>query len=108
MSKIYFSARELAEMNLPGFPTSKQGVLRRAKTENWHSVPRPGRGGGRVYPVSVFSQHIQEIIAQGHRGKIDRTNKVLNALTGLSIREAIDLLDQAKEAVLATKVGLND
>lgn len=108
MTDIHFNAREIAEMLLPDFPTSERAILCKAKRENWPSVPRPGRGGGCMYPISIFPQNIQDIIAQGHRGKIDRTNKVLNALTGLSVREAIDLLDHAKESILATKVKLND
>lgn len=105
MTELYFNARELAEMELPGFPATKMNIIQRAKKENWPSVPRPGRGGGRMYPISIFPQHIQEIIISGHRGKQDRMNKIMNVLTGLSIRESLDLIDQAKESILATKVG---
>lgn len=60
----WFSAAELAEMNLPGLATTKPGVLLIAKREDWAARldgegaaccrKRAGRGGGLEYHVSLL------------------------------------------------------
>jgi putative transposase len=50
--KTHYTAKELA--GLPGLPATESAVIRRAKAENWLSVKRAGRGGGREYPISAL------------------------------------------------------
>lgn len=61
----WFSAGELAGMGLPGLPSTKAGVLKRAEAEGWDrrsgaSGPlcrkRKGRGGGVEYHVSLLPE----------------------------------------------------
>ena len=47
--KRWYSATELAALKLPGIPTTKRGIHRRAVRENWRWRPRRRRGGGREY-----------------------------------------------------------
>ncbi len=56
MTELYFTARELAEMELQDFPATIKGLIKRASIENWPFIERQGRGGGRMYPISVFKQ----------------------------------------------------
>ncbi|WP_300335575.1 transposase family protein [Accumulibacter sp.] len=47
--KTHYSARELAAMNLAGYPIAKKNWLALAAREEWESRPRAGRGGGFEY-----------------------------------------------------------
>ena len=63
-SAPWFSAAELAELDLPGLPGDKRSITRRAQDERWHSRadaqgdllvrPRKGRGGGNEFHASVL------------------------------------------------------
>jgi len=52
--KAWWTAREWAEMRLPGLPVTESALIRRAKRENWPHRPRAGSGGGREYHVKVL------------------------------------------------------
>lgn len=62
--KFWFTAAELAELNLPGLPASKRKVNERAAKECWAlqadaegqplGRPRQARGGGTEYHISVL------------------------------------------------------
>lgn len=56
MVDLYFTARELATMALPGCAATEQNINARARSENWPYIDRQGRGGGRMYPISVFKE----------------------------------------------------
>lgn len=63
-ARAYYTAQELADLALPGLPTGKSAVIKKAKRENWKSRPREGRGGGREYPLSALPQAVRIFIAQ--------------------------------------------
>jgi hypothetical protein len=48
--KDWYSAKELA--GIKGMPGTVQGVIMKARKENWQSRPRQGKGGGREYHIS--------------------------------------------------------
>ena len=60
----WFSAAELADLALPGIPSTKAGVLKMAAREGWEAAAEPvrgaltrkrkGRGGGLEYHVSLL------------------------------------------------------
>lgn len=56
--KEWYTAAELAEMNLPGLPTTKRGVNMMAQG-SWKSRPRKGRGGGAEYHFSSLPATVQ-------------------------------------------------
>ncbi len=47
----FFTAIEYVEMQLPGLPKTKSGVIRKAKKEHWIRHRREGRGGGWEYSL---------------------------------------------------------
>lgn len=63
-AREWFTAAELAELALPGLPTDKRSLNRRARDENWHlkvdsqgeplARPRSGRGGGIEYHLNLL------------------------------------------------------
>lgn len=65
MTGLWFTARELAEMELPGLPATRRGVNKQATREAWSSRDRRGRGGGREYHYTVLPEAARaEIIRQ--------------------------------------------
>ncbi|GFO67918.1 transposase [Geomonas limicola] len=64
----HYTAKELA--GLPGLPGTEQAVNYRARKEGWPSEKRPGKGGGRVYPLSCLPKttrdHLQGGMIEAH------------------------------------------
>ncbi|MBI1386650.1 MAG: DDE-type integrase/transposase/recombinase [Rhizobiales bacterium] len=54
MTERWFTARELAELAVPGLPKTRMGIQKQADRDDWPWRPRSGRGGGREYPVSAL------------------------------------------------------
>lgn len=52
----WFTAREIAAMNMKGLPTTERGVQSRATREEWPSRKRKGRGGGREYFLTAVKE----------------------------------------------------
>jgi putative transposase len=62
----WFTAAQLAELNLPGLAASKRGILDTAEREGWAGMtdldgvklarPRKGRGGGTEYHLSLLPE----------------------------------------------------
>lgn len=46
------TAKEYAELNLPGLPSTESGMVRRIQREGWEAQQRLGRGGGYEYHIS--------------------------------------------------------
>lgn len=75
----FFTAIEYAEMQLPGLPTTKSGVIRRAKKEHWKGRPRPGRGGGWVYSTeSLPAEARMALIERSMNSSKPETNEALS------------------------------
>lgn len=60
----YASAQELADAALPGLPTTKRSINRRAETDGWQYIDRVGRGGGRLYRVADLPIEAQQALLQ--------------------------------------------
>ncbi len=63
--KMFFSAQELAELELQGLPHTKRRVNTRAKKESWEFQARKGNGGGREYNIKSLPIEVQnEIVSK--------------------------------------------
>lgn len=66
--KEWFAAAELVDLGLPGLPTTKQGLLKRANAERWHSRSMYGIGGARFefhfssLPRRAFEALLERIV----------------------------------------------
>jgi putative transposase len=56
LSGGHISAKALADLRLPGLPTTVAGIWKRAEGEGWSFVERPDRGGGRLYDISSLPE----------------------------------------------------
>jgi putative transposase len=65
--KEWYSAAELAGLGLPGFPSTKKGVLQLVDREKWPSKKREGKGGGSEYQPS---KAIKKLISEKTLGAI--------------------------------------
>lgn len=66
--KSHLSASSLAEIRIPGFPHTKQGINKIAKTENWPFRTVKGKGGmTREYAVDKLPPHRRDAIRCWHK-----------------------------------------
>lgn len=66
MIKTAYTARELAEMKLPGFPETRENMTRLATRCAWDSSPRQGAGGGREFMFATLPPALQQAIMAHH------------------------------------------
>ncbi|PHR52922.1 MAG: hypothetical protein COA47_17415 [Robiginitomaculum sp.] len=74
----FYTAAEIADLKLPGVPSTPQSVTRKAKTENWHDQKnmagaplvrhRSGRGGGFEYHYVLLPGNAQAALI--HRARV--------------------------------------
>lgn len=62
--KLFYSAKELSEMNLHGLPSTVQNITATANRNNWNKQERQGRGGGYEYEVASMPPEIQQQIRE--------------------------------------------
>ena len=108
MSKIYFSAQELAEMELPGLPTNSIEIIKKAKQENWTSSHRPDRDGGYKFSVTDLPQYVQDAITTTGCKEHEHVLRVLSALSGLPIQRAFYVLERVKATITETEAEKHD
>lgn len=68
----YLSARELADLQLPDLPQTERAWRARGTAENWPSIARPGRGGGRLYLVDDLPADIRATVLSALGAKLRR------------------------------------
>lgn len=59
MIREWYTARELAELALPGMPRTQQGFDYLIKKKSWHHKDRQGRGGGKEYHIRNLPEAAQ-------------------------------------------------
>lgn len=60
VKSLWLSARELADMRLPGLPADRAGILRKARLEAWPKQEATRRGQVvQLFPVDVLPQQAQ-------------------------------------------------
>ncbi|SDO77171.1 Mu DNA-binding domain-containing protein [Rhodoferax sp. OV413] len=75
---MWISAPDLA--GLPGMPSDKTTVLRRAKAERWTARPRTGRGRtGCEYLITNLPEATQQALAAGAAGAVKPTVRAIEA-----------------------------
>ncbi len=60
--KQWFTAKEFADANLPGLPSTERAIQMRAKREKWEAQQRMGRGGGCEYHISNLSYEARKAL----------------------------------------------
>lgn len=65
-----YSAEELAQLKLPGYPASRKGWYDRARRENWEIREEPGKGPGGVRQVFVPPPNVIQLINDTQRANM--------------------------------------
>lgn len=90
---LRFSCAELAEMNLPGLPTTRQGWIDLVQREHWPFIEQKSRGRHGTTKKYQPPQHILELI---HKYR-DEHPDILTKTKGIPEKEAIKYKIQATE-----------
>jgi len=61
--RSHLSAQEIAALALDGLPETKRGVQLLAERAGWTSIPRVGRGGGRLYAIGDLPERARRDLA---------------------------------------------
>lgn len=60
--KQYLTAKEYAEAQLPGLPSTESGIIRFARREHWEAQQRIGKGGGWEYHISNLPREARKAL----------------------------------------------
>lgn len=60
----HYSAKELADLKLPGLAGTPQNITARAKREKWPFRNRKGRDSGREYPESALPKETRDFLLE--------------------------------------------
>ena len=104
--KHWYSASELADLELPGLPETKSGVIRLAKRESWEAQKRIGKGGGWEYHITNLPLEAREALAARITSDLFDSGKVQGEKQQLAEGTQAKALQSAAQAGLAALTGL--
>lgn len=99
----HLGAAEIARLSLPGLPTTKSAVVRRAKAEGWTSIARPGRGGGRLYSIDSLPKVAQDAITERRTSRIPANTRSVGRPKGSDFFTRNPEVADAVEAIIAQR-----
>lgn len=85
-SEVMYSARDLADMHLPGFPDTERAWLDRAKNGAWKFKEVPGRGRGGIKRIYIPPAEIQALIEARQRGELPSEHAVREPVAAYSVQ----------------------
>ncbi len=89
MKKTHYSCSELAEMKLPGYPTTKEGWYQVVERERWGVVEHKSRGRGGIRREYAPSPAIMKLIAAFPAMEARGTGSDVTLTVTVSIEEAV-------------------
>lgn len=94
-----YSAKQIADLGIPGIPASERGIQLKAKKEQWHAIKQPCQGGYIVkYLTSLLPGDIRMAIAAAHATKKIQTTPGRGATAGAELATAIIKQEAEAEA----------
>lgn len=85
-------------MELPGLPSKRSSISKRASRKNWESRPREGRGGGNEFHISALPEEARQAIVARHLSSLRDAG-----LGQAAAARAKELTDQVTERHHATQ-----
>lgn len=97
--KLFYDAKELAEMNLYGLAGTARNINAKANRESWNKQPRSGRGGGYEYELASMPLDIQQQIREYEIANlvIEPRHAKVKSLTILESQELEQLTEDQRE-----------
>jgi len=104
----WYSAKELIDVD--GLPKTVQGIIGKAKREDWQFRPRQGKGGGNEYHISSLPTATQDALRKTARQAAMETSPAMQAgaAAGRELKLAAKIEEeQTKEAVEASLAAVS-
>ena len=105
--KNWFTAQELADLNLKSLPNSKSNVIRWAKKDSWITRKRAGRGGGLEYSLESLPAVVQaEIKAKSYKALMPKKSTDATRQVALIANRDLSKLDDAQRATADARLQM--
>lgn len=98
----FYTAAEIADLKLPGLPTTDRAIQIKAKQEDWSFIDRKGRGGGKLYAIDALPERARQALT---RRSLNQSNVVVK--TPL-LKTGENLKDYQRQTMLARIGVLNE
>ena len=105
--KDYYTAQEIADLNLKSLPNSKSNVIRWAKKDNWSTRKRSGRGGGVEYAFESLPAEVQaEIKTKSYKSLMPKQSTDATRQVALIANRDLSKLDDAQRATADARLQM--
>lgn len=105
--KKWLNAQELADYRLKSLPSTKAGVIYRAKKDDWSNRKRSGRGGGVEYAFESLPADAQaEIKSKAYKALMPRQSPKAQRDIAVMSNRNIDTLDSEQRATADARVHM--
>ncbi|MGP4950738.1 Mu transposase C-terminal domain-containing protein [Psychrobacter sp. T6-1] len=95
----WYTAQQIADLDLSSLPNTKAGVINRAKKELWIDRKRLGRGGGKEYSFEGLPADAQaEIKAKAYKALMPKQSPKAQRDIAIIANRNIDTLDTVQRA----------
>ncbi|EFH6320744.1 transposase, partial [Escherichia coli] len=111
--KTHYSAQELADLSLPGIPSTRVGIAVKAKRDKWASRVREMKGGGVEYHIDSLPTETQKALRQrlAHQVLEDTQLPAVveqKAVKNVTVRDELEVMVKCPELVLREVQALTD
>ncbi|HIA3096357.1 DNA-binding protein [Escherichia coli] len=103
--KTHYSAQELADLSLPGIPSTRVGIAVKAKRDKWASRVREMKGGGVEYHIDSLPTETQKALRQrlAHQVLEDTQLPAVveqKAVKNVTVRDELEVMVKCPELAL--------
>ncbi len=111
--KTHYSAQELADLSLPGIPSTRVGIAVKAKRDKWASRVREMKGGGVEYHIDSLPTETQKALRQrlAHQVLEDTQLPAVveqKAVKNVAVRDELEVMVKCPELALREVQSLTD
>ncbi|HCN7215129.1 TPA: transposase, partial [Escherichia coli] len=111
--KTHYSAQELADLSLPGIPSTRVGIAVKAKRDKWASRVREMKGGGVEYHIHSLPTETQKALCQRLAQQVleDAQLPVVveqKAVKNVAVRDELEVMVKCPELALREVQALTD
>ena len=105
--KKWLNAQELADYRLKSLPSTKAGVIYRAKKDDWSNRKRSGRGGGVEYAFDSLPAEVQaEIKAKAYKALVPKQSADAARQVATIANRDLQSLDDAQRATADARIQM--
>lgn len=105
--KKWLNAQELADYRLKSLPSTKAGVIYRAKKDDWSNRKRSGRGGGTEYAFNSLPADAQaEIKAKAYKALVPKQSADAARQVATIANRDLQSLDDAQRATADARIQM--